>query len=57
MGPLCLALAVIVDNAEKKRPVDNESLPRVGYGDTTLTLYRGLKLTEEEINEYKSMID
>ena len=47
LGPLSYALAAVVANAEKARPVDNQSLPEM-RGEA-ITLFRGLKLTPEEI--------
>ena len=50
LGPLSKALATIVAGAECRRPVDNQSLPKYKYSEGEwLTLYRGLKLTPDEI--------
>ena len=49
LGPLSYALAKIVWSAERKRPDDNQSLPNRNMKGEWLTLYRGLKLTADEI--------
>ena len=60
LGPFTLALASSVYGAEKSRPEDVESLPKYkrekGFWDGEwIILYRGLKLTTAEIEEYKSL--
>jgi len=61
LGPFSLALATSVAGAEANRAIDNESLPlhdpsKLPDHSTAVTLYRGLKLTQAEIDEYKSYI-
>ena len=52
LGPFSRALYRIVVNAEKNRNKDNESMK----GKTTY-LYRGLKMTQVQIDEYKQYIN
>ena len=60
LGPLSFALMIIVARAEGNRKIDRWSLPiddgTLKDHSTAITLYRGLKLTKEEIDEYKSYL-
>ena len=51
LGPMAAALAWIVNGAESNRVVDSESLPT----DKLTSLYRGLSLPDDVIDQYKNM--
>ena len=50
LGPYAYVLSEILTKGERNRAIDQESLPKDQY----TSLYRGLTLTQEKIDEYRA---